>query len=150
MLGVTQQNQKPQFFSYLNNRLKGYSVRIGHLDFHPVGLSLDLERSVIYQTAHPDPAVAEIPKLSASVHWRALLSGHLVADFEIYQPKVRFDLRQFTQEAKDEVPIKDKEWQEAVEAIYPFVGNRRQSSAKRILPGFEREVTKGGGGRGSG
>jgi len=63
---------------------------------------------------------------------------------------VHFDLRQFTQEAKDEVPIKDKEWQEAVEAIYPFVGNRRQSSAKRILPGFEREAAKGGGGRGSG
>src|SRR5215469_15024040 len=62
LLGNTQQNQKPQFFSYLNNRLKGYSVRIGHLDFHPVGLSLDLEPSVIYQTAHPDPAVAVIPK----------------------------------------------------------------------------------------
>ncbi|HZH84198.1 MAG TPA: hypothetical protein VFD87_13710, partial [Phototrophicaceae bacterium] len=37
----------------LNNRLKGYSVRIGHLDFHPIGLSLDLERAVIYQTAQP-------------------------------------------------------------------------------------------------
>ena len=31
----------------LNNRLKGYSVRIGHLDFHPIGLSLDLERAVL-------------------------------------------------------------------------------------------------------
>ncbi|HXT55909.1 MAG TPA: DUF748 domain-containing protein, partial [Candidatus Eisenbacteria bacterium] len=108
----------------LNNRLKGYSVRIGHLDFHPIGLSLDLERAVIYQTAQPDPPVAEIPSLSASVHWKALLFGHLVADFEIDSPKVRFDLRQFAQEAKDEVPMKDKGWQDAVQAIYPLKINR--------------------------
>jgi len=108
----------------LNNRLKGYSVRIGHLDFHPIGLSLDLEQAVIHQTAHPDPPVAEIPSLSASVHWKALLFGHLVADFEINDPKVHFDLRQFAQEAKDEVPMKDKGWQDAVQAIYPLKINR--------------------------
>ena len=42
----------------INSRLKGYTVRIGRLDFHPLGLSLDLEESTIYQSAHPDPPIA--------------------------------------------------------------------------------------------
>ena len=67
----------------INSSLKGYTVRIGRLDFHPVGLSLDLEESTIYQSAHPDPPIAHIPKLSAGIHWKALLRGRLVADFEL-------------------------------------------------------------------
>src|SRR5512132_2178256 len=31
----------------LNRALQGYTVRIGKLDFHPIGLSLDLEDSLI-------------------------------------------------------------------------------------------------------
>ncbi|HEY7317503.1 MAG TPA: hypothetical protein VIE89_08010, partial [Candidatus Binatia bacterium] len=85
----------------INKSLKGYSVRIGHLDFHPVGLSLDLEDATIYQSAHPDPPIAHIPNLSASIHWKALLHGGLVADFELDNPTLRFDLTQFSQEAKD-------------------------------------------------
>jgi hypothetical protein len=108
----------------LNNRLKGYTVRIGRLDFHPIGLSLDLEESTIYQTAHPDPPIAHIPKLSAGVHWKALLHGLLVADWELNNPSVRFDLSQFSQEARDETPIKERGWQDAVKAIYPLKINR--------------------------
>ena len=37
----------------MNARLKGYTVRIEKLDFHPIGLSLDLENLSIHQTAHP-------------------------------------------------------------------------------------------------
>jgi Domain of Unknown Function (DUF748) len=108
----------------LNNRLKGYTVRIGRLDFHPFGLSFDLEESTIYQSAHPDPPIAHIPNLSASVHWKALLRGRLVADFELDNPTVRFDLTQFSEEARDETPIKEKGWQDAVQAIYPLKINR--------------------------
>jgi hypothetical protein len=108
----------------LNNRLKGYTVRIGRLDFHPIGLSLDLEESTIYQTAHPDPPIAYIPNLSASVHWKALLHGLLVADWELDNPSVRFDLAQFSREARDETPIKERGWQDAVKAIYPLKINR--------------------------
>ena len=104
----------------LNNSLKGYSVRIGRLDFHPVGLSLDLEDCTIYQRAHPDPPIAHIPNLSASIHWKALLRGRLVADWELDNPSVRFDLTQFSQEARDETPIKERGWQDAVKAIYPL------------------------------
>src|SRR5437870_5481499 len=82
----------------MNARLKGYTVRLLKLDFHPIGLSLDLKELWIYQTAHPDPPIAYIPTLHASVHWKALLSGRLVGDFQINDPKVRIDLRQFVQE----------------------------------------------------
>ena len=108
----------------INSSLKGYTVRIGRLDFHPVGLSLDLEESTIYQSAHPDPPIAHIPKLSAGIHWKALLRGRLVADFELDNPTIRFDLTQFSQEARDETPIKEKGWQDAVQAIYPLKINR--------------------------
>jgi len=108
----------------INNGLKGYTVRIGRLDFHPVGLSLDLQESTIYQSAHPDPPIAHIPNLSASVHWKALLRGRFVADFELDNPTIRFDLTQFSQEDRDETPIKEKGWQDAVQAIYPLKINR--------------------------
>jgi hypothetical protein len=108
----------------INNSLKGYTVRIERLDFHPFGLSLDLEGLTIYQSAHPDPPIAHIPELSASVHWKALLRGRLVADWELDNPSVRFDLRQFNQEASDETPIKERGWQDAVKAIYPLKINR--------------------------
>ena len=104
----------------MNARLKGYTVRLGKLDFHPIGLSIDLEQLWIYQTAHPEPPVAYIPDLHASVHWKALLFGHLVGDFQMNEPKLRIDLTQFTQEAKDPTPVKDKGWQQALEAAYPL------------------------------
>lgn len=108
----------------INNRLKGYAVRIERLDFHPIGLSLDLEGSTIYQKAHPDPPVVHIPNLSASIHWKALLRGSLVADWEFDNPTVRFDLTQFREEDRDDTPIKEKGWQHAVKAIYPLKINR--------------------------
>jgi Domain of Unknown Function (DUF748) len=108
----------------LNNRLKGYAVRVERLDFHPIGLSLELENVTVSQNAHPEPAIAEIPNLSASVHWKALFFGQLVADFEIDDPTVHLDLRQFRQEAKDEVSVKEKGWQEALQTIYPLKINR--------------------------
>jgi hypothetical protein len=104
----------------MNDRLKGYTVRVEKLDFHPIGLSLDLEKLWIYQSTQPDPPIAYIPNLHASVHWKALLSGRLVGDFQIDDPKVHFDLRQFIQEAKDATPVKDKGWQDALEAAYPL------------------------------
>jgi hypothetical protein len=51
----------------LNARLQGYTVRIGALDLHPLGLSIDVEDVSLTQDAHPDPPVARVPALSASV-----------------------------------------------------------------------------------
>src|SRR5215470_4358555 len=72
----------------MNHALKGYTARIGKLDFHPIGLSLDLRDVVVTQDAHPDPPILRLDRLSASVHWRALLSGKLVGDVELIYPSV--------------------------------------------------------------
>ena len=104
----------------LNNALKGYHVEIGSLDFHPIGFSLDLENAVIRQDAHPEPAVAHIPLLSASVDWKALLFGRLVADFRIENPKFVINLNQFQKEREDKTPLQNRGWQQAVQEIYPL------------------------------
>jgi len=63
----------------MNARLQGYTATIGALHFSPISFSLDLRDTVIVQHAHPDPPVANIGRLYASVHWRALLAGRVVA-----------------------------------------------------------------------
>jgi Domain of Unknown Function (DUF748) len=108
----------------MNRALKGYTARITSLDFHPHGFSLDLEGVVVTQDAHPEPAVLQVDRLSASVHWRALLSGQLVADFEIVRPTVYLNLPQARKEINDPTPVKDRGWQEALEAVYPLKINR--------------------------
>ena len=78
----------------MNHALKGYTARIGTLDFHPIGFSLTLRNVVITQDAHPDPPVLRLERLSASVHWRALRSGKVVGDVELVRPSVYLNLPQ--------------------------------------------------------
>ena len=104
----------------MNHALKGYTARIGKLDFHPLGYSLDLWEVVVTQDAHPDPAVLRIARLSASVHWRALLSGRLVGDIELEKPTVYLNLPQARKEIADPTPVKERGWQDALEAVYPL------------------------------
>jgi hypothetical protein len=104
----------------VNRALKGYTARIGKLDFHPLGFSLDLNEVVVTQDAHPEPAVIRLERLSASVHWRALLSGKVVGDVELVKPAVYVNLPQARKEIADPTPVKDRGWQEALEAIYPL------------------------------
>ena len=104
----------------MNRALKGYTVRIKKLDFHPHGFSLDLKGLTLVQDAHPDPAVADIPYLHASVNWKALLHGRVVGDMLIDRPKVYMNLVQLRKEIADPTPVKERGWQEALEAIYPL------------------------------
>ena len=104
----------------LNARLKGYTVHLGGVRFHPFGFALDLTDVVIVQEANPKPPVAWIPKLSASVQWQALLYGQVVADFLLDRPAVYLDLRHVQAEQKSQVPLRELGWQEALEAIYPL------------------------------
>ena len=104
----------------MNRALKGYTARIGKLNFHPLGFSLDLDDVVVTQDAHPEPAVIRLERLSASVHWRALLSGKLVGDIELEKPAVYVNLPQARKEITDPTPVKERGWQEALEAIYPL------------------------------
>src|SRR5881409_186368 len=77
----------------MNQRLRGYSVRIGALNFHPLGFSIDFKNIVVTQDAYPDPPVARVPLLYASVQWRELIRAKLVADFLLDRPVVYFDRR---------------------------------------------------------
>jgi hypothetical protein len=104
----------------MNASLKGYTVTIGKLHFSPINFSLDLRNTVIVQNQYPDPPVANIERLYASVHWRALLSGRVVGDILIDHPIVVLNLPQARAEIRDPTPVKDKGWQEALQSIYPL------------------------------
>jgi hypothetical protein len=110
----------------MNERLKGYDVAIRALDFHPLGFSIDLEGLTVTQREHPDPPVMDIPQLTASIHWRALLSGRLVADFHFDRPRIHVNLIQVRKEAVDGTPVAKRGWQEALQAAYPLKINLLQ------------------------
>ena len=107
----------------INQRLKGYTVTLGHAHLSPLGLSLTLGQLVIRQQANPQPPVAALPRLTASVEWREILRGHLVADAVFESPRVHLNLEQLRQEDRDKVEVQDRGWQEALESIYPLKFN---------------------------
>jgi len=104
----------------MNNSMKGYSASIGRLSFHPLGFSLTLYDLVFLQDAKPDPPVLHVPRLDASVQWKALLHRRVVANFTFENPSVYADRRQVETEAKDPTPLGEHGWQDAFEAIYPL------------------------------
>jgi hypothetical protein len=104
----------------LNASLEGYAVTIGAADFHPLGFSLDLEQIRVVQNAAPKPPVAQIAAIEASVQWRALIWGDLVADMEIDRPVIHLTRPQAVKEAQDEVPLEERGWQHAIQEIYPL------------------------------
>jgi hypothetical protein len=104
----------------MNAHLTGYTVSIGRLSFHPIGLSLTLYDLVFTQQAHPEPPVGHIERLDASVQWRALFLGKLVANFALGHPRLYVNLAHLRKEAADPEPVTQKGWQEAFEAIYPL------------------------------
>ena len=108
----------------MNRSLKGYRVHIGALDFHPIGASLDLYDIRLVRTDEPDPPVATVAHWSASVHWRALLSGRLVNDQEIERPRFHITRTLARQETGSDTAVKDRGWQDAVESVYPFKINQ--------------------------
>lgn len=116
----------------MNQQLKGYSADIRKLSFHPIGLSLTLYDLKFLQDTHPDPPVFHAARLDASVQWKALLRGRLVANFALAQPALYVNLQQLRAEAKDPTPVKDHGWQEAFEAIYPLKINEVRVTDGRV------------------
>ena len=104
----------------MNASLEGYRVKIAHLDFHPIGLSVTLRELVFWQEAHPDPPILHIPRLDASVQWKAIIFGRLVANFSLTRPVLYADVTHLKREAADAKPVTEKGWQEAFQAIYPL------------------------------
>lgn len=101
----------------INNRLTGYTVRVPKLDVHPFKPALELRDATLYQTANPDPPVAHLVGLEASLDWRALVHGRMVADITFDRPRLYVNLKHVRAEAASEVPIEDKGWQQALEAV---------------------------------
>ena len=104
----------------MNQSLKGYSARLPEMHLRIIGLSVVLKGLTITQNAHPEPPVARFPFIKASVHWREILSGKLVAELRVDDPKLHINLQQLRTEVQSKVPMKEKGWQQAVEAIYPL------------------------------
>lgn len=107
----------------INQRLQGYSVSLGGAHLNPFGLALTLERAVIWQDANPKPPVANLPRLTASVEWKEILRGHLVANAAFDRPAIHINLPQLSQEDKDQIEVQDRGWQDALQAIYPLKFN---------------------------
>ncbi len=131
----------------MNASLKGYSVVLPGLQFHPIGLSVTLRDLTIRQTAHPETPVARFPIVHASVEWKQLLTLHLVADFVLKNPRLHVDRRQLRTEAQSPVPVKDEGWQQAVEAIYPLKINLLRVENAELTyvdedPGVSLHVTR--------
>jgi uncharacterized protein involved in outer membrane biogenesis len=104
----------------LNNNLKGYKVHLGKLDLHPLRFSIDLINVAITQEANPEPPIVYVPRIHASLHWRALLSARVVSDVLVEHPKVHINLKQIREEAADDVPLQERGWQEALQGVFPL------------------------------
>src|SRR4026207_2045971 len=117
----------------MNRSLKAYRVHIGALDFHPLGGSVDLHEIRLERVDEPNPPVATIARWSASVHWRALLSGRLVNDQEIERPRFHITRTLARQETGNDTPVKERGWQDAVESFYPFKINQIRITDGEIL-----------------
>ena len=101
----------------VNHRLTGYTVRIGALEIHPLGAWFELRNATIAQDANPDPPVGHIDRLRTTLDWRALLHGRVVADILFERPRIHVDLTHVKTEATSDVPLTDRGWQQALEAV---------------------------------
>src|SRR6185369_4681767 len=128
----------------MNARMKGYTARIGRLNFHPIGFAVDLHDLVFVQDAHPDPPVLRVPQLTASVQWGALVHRRVVADFQVLAPAIYVDHTHLARELEDPTPVKEHGWQEALQAIYPLKLNElriRNGSVTYVDTGQIRPLT---------
>jgi hypothetical protein len=107
----------------VNESLDGYTVSIGKLRLHLVGLAVDLQDVSVVQNQRPKPPVAYLPSWETSVEWRALLSLAVVANTTFDRPEVFLTTDQAVQEAKDPKPVSDRGWQDALTTVYPLEVN---------------------------
>ena len=101
----------------VNRRLTGYTVRIPALHVQPWTVSIELRDAAILQDANPDPPVAHVGRLSTRLDWRALLHRRIVADITFERPTIYLNLKNVRAEAAGKTAIKDRGWQQALEAL---------------------------------
>ena len=108
----------------MNRKLTGYHVVLARAHLQLIGGRLTLNGLKIIQQAHPHPAVADVPSLRFHIQWKELLYRRAVADVLLSHPKVHIDQTQLVAEKNDRIPLRQKGWQDALEAAYPFKINR--------------------------
>jgi hypothetical protein len=128
----------------INARLKGYTMRIGHLELHPISLSLGLRDTVILQ--HPDleRPILRLPRLSAGLHWTALLQGRVPSDVEVDSPAAHVDRTQLIRLLDDPIPLNEKGRQEVLQALHSRQLNElvvRNGSLTYVEEGDTRPLT---------
>ena len=101
----------------VNRRLTGYIVRIPALHLHPWSASIELRDPTILQIGNPDPPIAHVGLLRTRIDLRALLHRRVVADVTFERPTIHVNLANVRTEAADKTPLKDRGWQEALEAL---------------------------------
>jgi hypothetical protein len=104
----------------MNRDLKGYSVRLPGVHLRLLDLALTLKGLTVTQQVHPETPVVTFPVLKVSIHWREIFSGKLVAEFILERPNININLKQLRSEVASTVSLKERGWQQAVEAIYPL------------------------------
>lgn len=104
----------------INRNLKGYSVRLPKLHLQLLNLSVVVEGLTVLQDAHPDPPIITIPMVKTTIQWRSILSGSLVAESLLEQPKININLQQLQSEVASTVSFKERGWQQALEDVYPL------------------------------
>ena len=110
--------------SAMNQKLTGYHVSLEHAHLQLVGGILTLNGLKVIQQAHPHPPVADLPMMRFQIQMKELFSRRVVADVLLHRPKIHVDQTQFVEEKKSKVPLRQKGWQDALEAAYPFKINR--------------------------
>src|ERR1700722_2589892 len=108
----------------MNQKLKGYHVALAHAHLQLLGGILTLKGLKVVQEAHPRPPVAEIATMRFTIQGKELFARRVVAEVLLSRPKIHVDQTQLVEEKKSKVPLRQKGWQDALEAAYPFKINR--------------------------
>jgi len=126
----------------MNANLKGYTVHITRVRPHLYRLAFDLEGLTLVQNIHPNPPVADFGALKFSLQFAELLRFKVAADLTIERPALHINLNQIEAEANSPVTLKERGWQSAVEAIYPFKFDRVQIRDGSLLYLSSRTASK--------
>src|ERR1700676_5300630 len=108
----------------MNQKLKGYHVALAHAHLQLLGGVLTMSGLKVIQEEHPRPPVADIATMRFTIQVKELFSRRVVADVLLSRPKIHINQPQLAAEKKSSVPLKQKGWQDALEAAYPVKINR--------------------------
>ena len=108
----------------MNQKLKGYHIALAHAHLQLLGGVLTLKGVKVMQEAHPRPPVADIATMRFTIQVKELFSRRVVADVLLSRPKLHIDQTQLVAEKKSSVSLRQKGWQDALEAAYPIKINR--------------------------